>query len=163
MTTIFIVVLLIVVVLLSYALWGRAWLVKQPWAQGFFAWIEPIETALFKKSETILVGRLTWLGGLIVTAYDTVAVFVTSLDLTPITTRITASIPPDLRPLAISSFVFALGLVISWLRKRTSKPLEIVALPINSPPEVAIPAEQAVAANAQAVATIQAAKAAGAV
>ncbi|KRP85969.1 hypothetical protein AOQ73_36445 [Bradyrhizobium pachyrhizi] len=66
----------------------RPCLKKQVWAQSFFAWIDPIELALFKKSETILVGRLLWIGGLFVTFYDAAATFVHSLDLTPLTTRV---------------------------------------------------------------------------
>lgn len=47
-----------VVLIIIYAMWGRAWLKRQPWSQGFFDWIEPIELVLFKKSETILFARL---------------------------------------------------------------------------------------------------------
>ena len=121
-----IIIVVLLAVVLWYALRGRAWLKEQPWAKGFFAWIEPIEIALYKKSETILVGRLMWVGGFLVTAYDSLAVFLPSLDLTPITNRLLSSIPDDMRSLVISAAVMGLGLLINWLRKRTTKPLDAV-------------------------------------
>lgn len=121
----------ILAVIVWYALAGRAWLKKQAWANSFFAWIEPLETALYKKSETILMGRLLWAGSLFVTAYDSIAVFASSLDLTPITTRLFdwLSIPPDMRGLTISAFIGIIGLMINRLRRTVTKPLDQVAAP----------------------------------
>jgi hypothetical protein len=125
--------LIIAGILVLYALTIRPWLKKQPWAQGFFGKIEGIETALYKKSETVLVGRLVWLSGFIVSAYDATAEFVKSLDLTPLTTRIfdALHIAPDLRPLTVSALLTGLGLAMVKLRKATTKPLEQVAAPEN--------------------------------
>lgn len=123
----FLTVVIVLLVILWYALRGRAWLKEKPWAQGFFAWIEPIEIALYKKSETILVGRLMWVGGFFVTAYDSLATFLPSLDLTPITNRVLSWVSDDLRPLIVSAAVTGIGLLINWLRKRTTKPIEAVA------------------------------------
>lgn len=122
--------ILIVVAILVYALWGRAWLKQQSWAQGFFAAIEPLEIFLFKKSETILVGRLLWVGGLFVTAYDALALFASSLDLTPVTTRLFdfLHVPPDMRGLTATAALALIGQVVVWLRKRTTKPVEVVAV-----------------------------------
>ena len=122
-----IIIVVLLAVVLWYALRGRAWLKEQPWARRFFAWVEPIEIALYKKSETILVGRLMWVGGFLVTAYDSLAVFLPSLDLTPITNRALSWVSDDLRPLIVSAAVAAIGLLINWLRKRTTKPVEAVA------------------------------------
>ena len=128
------ILILIVVLIAAYALVGRPWLRKQSWAQGFLSSIEPLELALFKKSETILMGRLLWVGSLLVSLYDGIAVFATSLDLTPITTRIMdfLHIPQDLRGLTASGFVMAIGLMINRLRKMTTKPIELVAVSNNN-------------------------------
>lgn len=125
-----IILCLIVAFLFVYAIVLRPWLQKQPWAVKFFAWIDPLELALFKKSEQVLAGRLVWLGGLIVTAYDAVGAYWSNLDFTPITTRVLdfLHVPPDLRGLTLSAFVTALGLMIVNLRKKVTKPLELVAV-----------------------------------
>lgn len=153
--------------ILWYALRGRAWLKEQSWAQGFFAWIEPIEIGLYQKSETILVGRLLWLGGLFVTFYDGMAVFVQSLDLTPLTTRAFdfLHVPPDMRGMVVTALVTGLGYLINWMRKRTTKPVELVALPdkvVAENPKVAEAVAMADATKTEAVAVVatEAAKAA---
>jgi hypothetical protein len=117
-------------VIIAYAMFGRAWLKRQTWTAGFFAAIEPIEIALFQKSETILIGRLLWVGGLLVTLYDGLAVFLSSLDLTPVTTRLFdfLHVPTDMRSVAATAFITAMGYLINWLRKRTTKPVEVVAV-----------------------------------
>lgn len=148
---------------LWYALAGRRWLKSKPWAQGFFTAIEPIEIALFKKSETILAGRLLWFGGLLTTAYDGLAVFASGLDLTPVTTRVfdATHIPPDMRGLVVTALVGALGLLMNWLRKRTSKPLEVVAVADKDvTPAVQQALDVADIAKDQAVAAVADAKAA---
>lgn len=152
----------IVALITLYAVFGRAWLKQQPWAQGFFAAIEPIEIWLWSKSETILAARLLQWGGALVTAHDTVAMFASGLDWTPVTSRLLASIPPDVRPLVISAALAVIGGVIEWLRRKTTKPLEIVALPdavAATIPEVVV----ADVTKAEAVAAVAEAKAEGAV
>lgn len=130
MTIFLLVVALIVALLFIYALVLRPWLKVQPWAAGFFAYIDRIELALFKKSETVLVGRLLWVGSGIVTLYDTAGVFFSSLDLTPIQTRVfdALHVPADLRGTVLSAFVAALGFMMVYLRKQVTKPLELVAV-----------------------------------
>ncbi len=154
-------------ILLFYALVLRPWLKNQSWAQGFFAKVEGLELALFKKSETVLAGRLLWLGSGLVTIYDAVGVFFTSLDLTPIQTRIfdALHIPQDLRGLTLSAFVMAIGVMMVKLRKTTTKPLELVALPdkvVAENPKVAEAVAMADATKTEAVAVVatEAAKAA---
>lgn len=160
--TIFLLVLALVVALgFIYALVLRPWLKKQVWAQGFFASVDGIESTLFKKSETILVGRLLWVGGLLVTFYDGLATFVHSLDITPLTTRIFdwLQIPPDMRNLSATAFIGIVGLLINRLRKTTTKPLEVVALPqAQVTPAAAQAIAQADAANQQAVQAVAEAK-----
>jgi hypothetical protein len=130
--TIFLLVLALLVALaFIYALVLRPWLKKQSWAQGYFTAIEPYEIALFKKSETVLVGRLVWFGGLFVTLYDGFVAYFGSLNFEPLTSRVMdfLHIPTDLRGVTLSAFVTALGLAIVRLRKTTTKPLELVAVP----------------------------------
>jgi hypothetical protein len=100
---------------------------NKPWAKGFFAWIEPIEIALYKKPKTILVGRLIWVGAFLVTAYDSLATFLPALDLTPITNRTLSRVSDDLRPLVVTGAVALIGLLVNWMRKRTTKPVDAVA------------------------------------
>lgn len=160
--TVFLLILALIVALgFIYALVLRPWLKKQAWSQRFFAWIDPLEAALFKKSETILFGRLLWVGGLFVTFYDGAATFIHSLDITPLTTRIFdwLQVPPDMRNLSISAFVGILGLLINRLRKTTTKPLELVAVPAAAvTPQVAETMAAAEEAKQQAVQAIAEAK-----
>lgn len=130
MTYAILAVLALAGVALLYALVVRPWLKSKTWAKGFFDLIEPMELALFKKSETILVGRLLWVASGLVTVYDLAAVFMQSMDLTPITTRVFdfLHVPADLRGVCTTAFITALGLLINWLRKRTTKPVELVAV-----------------------------------
>ncbi|BBB99411.1 hypothetical protein [Bradyrhizobium elkanii] len=152
---------IIFAVLVWYALVGRQWLKSKPWAAGFFSWIEPLELSAFKKSETILVGRLLWAGGLFVTFYDSLATFAQSLDLTPLTTRVFdwLQVPPDMRSLSMSAFIGILGLLINRLRKTTTKPLELVAVPdAKLPPAAAQAVAQAEVAKEAAVQAVAEAK-----
>ncbi len=147
----FIIILaLILAAIVWYAMNGRAWLKTQTWAHGFLSWIEPAEIALYKKSETLLVGRLMWFASGIVTLNDALAVMAPSLDWTPITTRLLGPVPEDLRGIVVTIGLGSIGLLIGWLRKRTAKPIELVAAP-TTPATVAVEAkvEQA---NAEAVA-----------
>ncbi len=159
MTVLFAVLAALAAVLLLYVMWLRKWLKTQRWADGFFAVIEPFEIALFKKSETILVSRALWIGSTLVTAYDALAVFATQLDLTPLTARVLKDIPEDMRGLVISALIAGLGLLIGWLRKRTTKPLEIVELSdANMTPKVAAAVAVAEASKVEAVAVANAEK-----
>lgn len=163
MVTLIGVIVFIVGLLMLYALVLRPWMTKQPWAQKFLAWIEPVEISLFKKSETVLMGRLVWVGGLLVSAYDALSVFASSLDLTPLTTRVfdLLHIPPDLRGLTASAAVMGIGLAIVRLRKTTTKPLEVVAVADkNITPKVAQAMATAEVAKDEAVAAVAEAKAA---
>jgi hypothetical protein len=163
MTIILIFIVVIVVALLLYALVAREWLKKQPWAQAFFAWVEPVEIAVFKKSETILAGQLVWLSGLLVSGYDALAIFATQLDLTPITTRAfnLAHIPDDMRGLVGTIVFMMVGRMMIRLRKRTTKPIEVVAVAAKDvTPQVAAALASADIAKDNAVAAVTEAKAA---
>lgn len=129
-----------------YALFGREWLKQQPWAQGFLAAIEPVEIALWSKSETILWARLKMLTGIVLTILTQAQV----IDITPLLPFI-----PDkydalvthawaMLPMIIS----VMGMMDEKLRRDTTKPLEVVALPEAVLTHPAVAAEVAKAADA---------------
>ena len=160
MTTL-IVLAIITGLILWYALHGREWLKTKSWAQGFFAWIEPIEIALFRKSETILFARLKMLTGLILTLLTQIG----SIDLTPIMPFVPDGYEPivrvafNLMPLIIT-FV---GWMDESLRKTTTKPIELVAVPdkvVAETPRLAEAVAMADATKVEAVAAIAETKAA---
>lgn len=144
----------IIAVLLAYVLWGREWLKKQSWAQGFFAFIEPLELFLFKKSETILFGRLlTGLGAVL-----TLLTQLGSIDITPLMPFVPEKYHAfvqfvwNLLPLTITG----LGMIVEKLRNSTTKPLELVAVPETGlTPEVKVAIAQAEDAKELAVAVVK--------
>lgn len=146
--------------LLWYALHGRAWLKSKSWAGGFFAWVEPIEILVFKKSETILFARLKILTGLLLMILSQVG----TIDLTPIMPFVPdkyeayVRVAFNLLPLTIT----AIGWMDEQLRKSVSKPIELVALPdkiVAENPKVAEAVAMADATKTEAVAAVVEAKA----
>jgi hypothetical protein len=123
---ILIVLAVITGLLLLYALWGRDWLKSKSWAQGFFAFIEPVEIFIFKKSETILVARsLQGLGAIMI-----VLSWLGEIDLTPIMPLVPEKYQPYVH--AASTFLplvlNGLGAIVERLRNQTTKPIELVAV-----------------------------------
>lgn len=115
---------LCVAFLLWYVLVGRAWLKARPWAwsQAFFAFIEPIEIKLWRKSETLLWARFLMLAGLLPPLLE-------QLDaLKPLLEQIAPFLPANWQAY-ISIGLTALGIVSELQRRYTTKPLELVALP----------------------------------
>jgi len=154
---IFIIVLSLLVLLSRlYAIWLRPWLKQKAWAKPFFDWIEPIEIALFKKSETILFARLQVFIGLLLTFLTQAG----QIDLTPIMPLVPDQYESYLRiafnliPLTLS----ALGAINEWLRNRVTKPIELVAVKESAVPEdVKAAIALADAAKEQAVESVKAA------
>lgn len=154
----FIIALCIIVFLLAiYAAFIRPWLKSKAWAKPFFDWIEPIEIALYKKSDTILFARLKVLTGLLLTALTQIG----TINLTPLY----PVIPDKWEPYLNAAFNM-LPLIISfvgWMDERlrisTTKPIELVAIKEAGPvsPEVASAIGMAEAAKAQAVEVVKAA------
>ena len=146
-----------------WSLWGRQRLKDQNWAwsNAFFAWIEPIEIALWKNSKTIFVARLKMLTGLLLT----LATELGEIDITPIMPFVPDAWEPAVKviwnmlPLTLT----LLGWIDEQLRKDATKPLELVALPEQKPPEVAAVVAKVEAVNAAAVTAVQVAKAEGVV
>jgi hypothetical protein len=155
----FLIIAILSAALLWYAMVGREWLKAKPWAQGFFDLVEPVEIALFKKSETILFARMKIITGVVLT-------FLTQLgdiNLAPLIPFVPdkyqtwVNIGVNCIPLLLS----LLGMIDEWLRNRTTKPIELVAVPeATAPPEVKSALAQADAAKDIAVATVADAKAA---
>ncbi len=139
--------------LLWYAVQGRAWLKTKPWAEGFFTIIEPAEIVLFKKSETLLFARmLTGLGAILTFLQN-----FNGIDITPILPIVPEKYQTFVRvganslPMVISF----LGIIVEWLRNRTTKPVELAALPdkvVADNPKVAEAVAMADATKVEAVA-----------
>lgn len=160
--TIFAVSLFILAILLTwYALWGRDWLKAKPWAERFFAWIEPIEIVLYKKSQTILWARLKMLIG----ALLTVLTYLGTIDLAPIMPFVPDQYEATLRAVfnLLPMIITLVGMADERLRNKVTLPIEIVAVPekvIAENPVVAATVADAVSTNVVAIAAIDEAKAA---
>src|SRR5690349_17715751 len=72
----------VIAIAMLWALWGRSWLKSQEWAWSiaFFAWIEPVEIALWKNSKVIFIARLKMLTGLLLTLGTQIG----QIDITPL-------------------------------------------------------------------------------
>ena len=142
----------IVALLTVYVLFGRAWLKQQSWTAGFFAAIEPIEIALWSKSETILWARLKVLTGIVLTVLTQAQV----IDITPLL----PFIPDQYDGIVVKAWgmlpmlISLMGLVDEKLRRDTTKPLEVVAIPeaVLAQPAVAKQVAKAADANEAVVA-----------
>lgn len=117
---------ILVAVLLWYAVQGREWLKSKTWATGFFAVVEPVEIALFRKSETILFARLKMLSGVALASLTLLG----TIDITPLMPLV----PDQYEPLVTTAFKLLplLLTVIGWLDERlrytTTKPIALVAV-----------------------------------
>lgn len=141
----------ITVLIALYVVWLRPLMKTTTWGAAFLDKIEPMERSLWWNSETILWQRFKVLLGSVLTTL----VVVDWNSVAPI-------IPEKYRPImvALPTIFTALdGLIGEKLRKSTTKPLEIVAMRTDASVEAKAAAAQAATANAEAVATIEAAKA----
>jgi hypothetical protein len=118
-----------VAVVLWYALGGLAWLKSKPRAQKFFAAVEPFEIAQYKKSETILLARLKMLLGATLAVLTSLG----QIDLTPIMLFVPAERQDVVRALfnLLPLIITLVGLMDGRLRRRTTKPIELVAIRRN--------------------------------
>jgi hypothetical protein len=135
----------------------RPWLRTKDWAAGFFAKIETFEITVYKKSESILWARFLQLLGAVLTALASLGEF----DLTPLFPFLPDKWKwvPGILPMVVS----LAGWIQERMRKDTTKPLEVVALPEDKPPELAAAVSRAEAATDRAVVAAETAKAQGAV
>ncbi len=146
-----IILAVIAIIVALYAVWGRNWLKAKtwPWSKRFFELTEPIEIVLWQKSETILWARfLQFLG--VVGAFLT---WLGALDLTPIAALWPEKYQPWLMALPFIAATLA-GFIQELLRRGTTKPLELVAVPDNPPPAVQAELDKAESAKNEAVAVV---------
>lgn len=157
MNTLLFVIAALVALLVVYVLWLRKWLKAQPWTDGFFSLIDPIERVLFKKSETILFARLKQFSGVLLAFLTSIG----TIDISPIM----PFVPDQYEAMVRAAFnllpliLTVMGIIDEKLRNATTKPIEVVALPALVPPEVAHAVQVAAVANANAVAAVADAKA----
>ncbi len=124
-------IIILTLLVVAYVAGGRDWLKRRAWMARFFAWIEPIEIKLWRKSETILWARFLQGLGLLLTFLSSLGEF----DLSPLFPFLPDSwhwLPPTL-PLMVS----LAGALNEQMRKATSTPLELVEVPDEKPPAVA--------------------------
>jgi len=139
--TIFIILTLLVTLIAVWVIALRPYLRKQPWAQGFFDAIEPIERAIYLKSESILWARtLTGLGVLVEALLTLGAIdFTPFLPLVPEQYQSTANAVIHMMPI----FVSLLGIIQEKLRRDVTKPLAVVAMPNDAPIDAKIAVAEA--------------------
>lgn len=131
--TLFIVLLVTTTIIVALVLWGIPWVRKQPWAAEYFWWLEPAAITLFGKSETIAWNRFKQLVGSMLTLFGAILPTIGSFDPTPFIPFLTF-IPDEYRVMVVAVPSLALwldGIVGVRLRKVTTEPAAVVALPME--------------------------------
>lgn len=146
MTVSLIVIAVLVCLIAVYGFGGRDWLKRQPWTGWFYRWIEPIEIALWRKSETILWSRFLMVIGVVPVLLEQIE----KLNVP----GISGMLPPEYQAWWTLSFTL-IGIINEMMRRNTTKPLEIVELSDNVSPKVAAAVEKADDAKDKAVAAIE--------
>lgn len=143
----------VTVFVVVYAVWLRPLMRVTPWGKAWLDKVEPLERALWKKSETILVGRtLTVLGGFLTLATQLGTIDITPLmPLVPEQHRVKVTLIWNMLPIVVS----VLGWLIEQLRYDVTKPVEIVAMRTDAPAEVKALAADAAVANAVAAEAVK--------
>lgn len=144
----------IILLLLNYCLWFREWLKSRPWpwSQRYFLWIEPIEIALWKKSETILWARTQMLFGVLLQGMELLQL---------LNTPELLAFLPEQWSRWVSLLFIVNGLVQEVLRRYTATPLPIVEMPtVGNTPAVNAAIANLEIAKAKAVAAVETQKAA---
>lgn len=140
----------VVALVAAYVVLVRPWLCRQAWARTLFAAIEPIELRLWKKSETILWARFKQVLAVLFAALPQIG----AIDVTPYL----AVIPQKHHwwVMLIPSAALSIdGLIGEWLRRTTTKPLELVAIPEKVDPAVAEAVTEVEIANKMAVEVVK--------
>lgn len=138
-----------------YAVVLRPWMRDKPWADGYFRLVEPVELLFFGKSESLLWARWQQLLGLALTA----AGYLGGLDYSFLMPFVDEKYHPALP--AIPMVFNLLGTLAEALRRDTTKPIEVVALPEDRPIEVEQAIKAAEVKASSAVEIVKEAKAEG--
>jgi hypothetical protein len=140
-----------------YVVWLRPLMRETRFGKWLLDHVEPIERALWMKSETILFARLKIVMGLLLTALTQMG----GIDIKPLMPLVPDAYEPivlfiwNLLPLTLT----VMGWIDEKLRKDTTKPIEIVAMRTDAPEAVKAAAADAEAVTKDAVAAAVEAKA----
>lgn len=134
-----------------YAIWGRRWLKAKtwPWSIKFFQATEPAEIALWGKSETLLWTRFVSLVGILYAFLS----WLGALDVSPFLILLPEKWRPWLTAAPFAAVALG-GLIGEILRRGTTKPLELVAVPDRAPLAVREAVEHADLVGQEAVAEV---------
>jgi hypothetical protein len=110
---------------LLYAFYLRGLLIARfPEWKSFCDRVDVLAYTLWRGSRTILAARLLSLSSVALGLHDAVASSsFNSLDWTPLTNRLLAAVPADLRGLVIAAVLAGIGMFFEWLRRATTAAL----------------------------------------
>lgn len=100
-----------------YVMWGRDWLFERLKDTRYHYYYDKINELWFH-SRTVLVGRMYWVIGVLITLHETAGAM--GLDFTPLYSEIGSFIPEKYRSLVLAVFFYATGLLIVKLRRMTA-------------------------------------------
>lgn len=146
-------ILALTLVIVAYVTFVRDLLKTTDWGCRFLSWIEPMELALWRKSETILWARFkVFVGALLAFLMQ-----IGTIDFTPFVVFLPEEHQDVARKLVglLPLLISVVGIVDEKLRRSTTKPLEVVAVPSDAPPEVKEAVLEVEATNAEAVAKVK--------
>lgn len=106
--------------LVIFVVWAYV-LFLRPKVLAAFPKIYEIECKLWDGSRQILVARMAWLGGIIVTIHD--FVLSSGADGSSLLHELAAFLPDKYQPLALAGVLFVGGIALEWLRKTTTGPV----------------------------------------
>lgn len=104
-----------------YVMWGRDWLHNRLTGTKFDRYVT-IADAFWMRSRTVLVGRATWLIGVLIGMHETAVAM--GFDFTPVYQEIANLFPEAMRPFIPAMIIYGTGLMIVKLRKMTMEETE---------------------------------------
>lgn len=135
---------------MAYATVVRPWMRNTTWGCDVLKAIEPFERWVYLKSETLLVARWHQFVGVVLSVVG----FLGGIDWSLVALLTPDWIDPYLP--AMPLILNVIGTVFEALRRDSTKPIEVVALPQDKPPEVAAAVEKLELAKKEAVAAAEA-------